>query len=55
MLYIKITVYVLQNTLTGFKPEGKYGPTGHNPTNSLALLEALTPKASSVAIRVGLI
>ena len=55
LLYIFYTVVVLQNTLTGFNPDGKYGPTGHKTTNNFALLDALTPNASSVAIIVGLI
>lgn len=49
------TADALQNTLTGLRPDGKYGPTGHKATNNFALLEALTPNASSVAINVGLI
>lgn len=48
------TCLVLQYTLTGLNPVGKYGPTGEITTNSFALVGALTPKVSSVAINVGL-
>lgn len=55
MFYFFYTADALQNTLTGLRPDGKYGPTGHKATNNFALLDALTPNASSVAINVGLI